>query len=53
MIIGGLAAGVKILLEKGPSRHLFWKIIKFQQNTQKFIFYQKTKVAIWGERKEQ
>jgi hypothetical protein len=26
MIIGELAAGVRILLEKGPSRHIFLKI---------------------------
>jgi hypothetical protein len=43
MIIGGLAAGVKILLEKGPSRHHISEDQQFQENTQKFIFYRKTK----------
>jgi hypothetical protein len=45
LIIGGLAAGVRILLEKGPSRHHISEDQQFQENTQKFIFYQKTKVA--------
>jgi hypothetical protein len=53
MIIGGVAAGVRILLEKGPSRHHISEDQKFQQNTQKFIYYQKTKVARRRERKEQ
>jgi hypothetical protein len=53
MIIGGLAAGVRILLEKGPSRHHISEDQQFQENTQKFIFYQKTKVAIRREREEQ
>jgi hypothetical protein len=38
MIIGGFAAGVRILLEKGPSRHHIRKIKKFQKNTRKLYF---------------
>jgi hypothetical protein len=38
MIIGGFAAGVKILLEKGPSRDHILKIRKFQKNTRKLYF---------------
>jgi hypothetical protein len=53
MIIGELAAGVKILLEKGPSRHHISEDQQFQENTQKFIFHQKTKVARRRERGEQ
>jgi hypothetical protein len=45
MIIGELAAGVKILLEKGPSRHHIYEDQQFQENTQKFIFHRKTEVA--------
>jgi hypothetical protein len=37
MIIGGFAAGVRILLEKGPSRHHNSEDQQFQRNTQKFI----------------
>jgi hypothetical protein len=37
MIIGGLAVGVRILLEKGPSRHHISEDQQFQKNTQKFI----------------
>jgi hypothetical protein len=37
MIIGGLAGGVRILLEKGPSRHHISEDQQFQRNTQKFI----------------
>jgi hypothetical protein len=39
MIIGGLAATVRILLGKGPSRHHISKDQPFQENTQKFIFH--------------
>jgi hypothetical protein len=53
MIIGGLAAGVRILLEKAPSRYLISEDQQFQENTHKFIFYQKTKVARRREREEQ
>jgi hypothetical protein len=53
MIIGGLAAIVKILLEKGLSRHHISEDQQFQENTQKFIYYQKTKVTRRREREEQ
>jgi hypothetical protein len=45
MIIGELAAGVRILLEKGPSRHHISEDQQFQENTQKFIFHRKMEVA--------
>jgi hypothetical protein len=45
MIIGELAARVRILLEKGPSRHHIFEDQQLQENTQKFIFHQKTEVA--------
>jgi hypothetical protein len=45
MIIGGFAVGVRILLEKGPSRHHILKIRKFLEKYQKIIFYQKTEEA--------
>jgi hypothetical protein len=45
MIIGELAAGVRILLEKGPSRHHISEDQQFQENTQKFIFHRRTEVA--------
>jgi hypothetical protein len=53
MIIGELAAGVRILLEKGPSRHHISEDQQFQRNTQKFIYYQKTTVARRRKRGEQ
>jgi hypothetical protein len=53
MIIGELAAGVRILLEKGPSRHNISEDQQFQRNTQKFIYYKKTKVARRRKREEQ
>jgi hypothetical protein len=53
MIIGELAAGVKILLEKGPSRHHISEDQQFQRNIQKFIYYQKTKVPTRRKREEQ
>jgi hypothetical protein len=53
MIIGELAAGVRILLEKGLSRHHISEDQQFQGNIQKFIYYQKTKVAKRRERREQ
>jgi hypothetical protein len=53
MIIGELAAGVRIMLEKGPSRHHISEDQQFQENTWKFKFYQKTKVARRREREEQ
>jgi hypothetical protein len=42
MIIGGFAAGVRILLEKGPSRHHISKIRKIPEKYQKNLFCQKT-----------
>jgi hypothetical protein len=39
-------------LEKGSSRHHISEDQQFQENTQKFIYYQKMKVARKGERKE-
>jgi hypothetical protein len=53
MIIGELAAGVRILLEKGPSRHHISKDQQFWRNTQKFIYYQKTEVARRRKQEEQ
>jgi hypothetical protein len=52
MIIGELATGVRILLEKGPSGHHISEDQQFQGNIQKFIYFQKTKVARRRERKE-
>jgi hypothetical protein len=45
MIIGEFTAGVKILLEKGPSRYNISEDQQFQENTHKFLFRQKTEVA--------
>jgi hypothetical protein len=45
MIIRELTAGVRILLEKGPSRRHISEDQQFQENTQKFIFHRKTEVA--------
>jgi hypothetical protein len=45
MIIGGFTAGVRILLEKGPSRYNISEDQHFQENTQKFILRRKTGVA--------
>jgi hypothetical protein len=53
MIIGELAAGVRILLEKGTSRHHISEDQQFQEIIQKIIFYQMTKVAKRRERGEQ
>jgi hypothetical protein len=53
MIIGEHAVGVRILLEKGRSRHHISEDQQFQGNTKKFIYYQKTKVARRREQKEQ
>jgi hypothetical protein len=39
MIFGELAAGVRILLEKGPSRYHISEDQQFQRNTQRFIYY--------------
>jgi hypothetical protein len=53
MIIGGFAAGVRILLEKGPSRHHISKDREIPEKYQKIIFYQKTKEAGRRRREEQ
>jgi hypothetical protein len=45
MIIGGFAAGVRILLEKGPSSNHILKIRKIPEKYQEIIFYQKTPEA--------
>jgi hypothetical protein len=37
MIVGELAAGVRIPLEKGPSRHHISEDQQFWRNTEKFI----------------
>jgi hypothetical protein len=42
MIIGGVAAGVRILLEKGPSRDHILKIRKILEKYLEIIFSQKT-----------
>jgi hypothetical protein len=42
MIIGGFAAGVRILLEKGPSRHHVSEDQEILEKYQKIIFCQKT-----------
>jgi hypothetical protein len=45
MIVGELTVGVRILLEKGLSRHHIFGDQQFQENTQKFLFCQETEVA--------
>jgi hypothetical protein len=45
MIIGGFATGVRILLEKGPSRHHVLEDQEIPEKYQKIIFHQKTKEA--------
>jgi hypothetical protein len=45
MIIGGFAAGVRILLEKGPSRHHISEDQEIPEKYQKIIFYQKNEEA--------
>jgi hypothetical protein len=45
VIIGGFAVGVRILLEKGPSRDNILKIRKISEKYQEIIFYQKTQGA--------
>jgi hypothetical protein len=45
MIIGEFTAGVRILLEKGLSRHHISEDQQFSENTQKFLFGQKMEVA--------
>jgi hypothetical protein len=53
MIIGEHAAGVRNLVEKGPSRRHISEDQQFWGNTQKFIYYQKTKVARKRKREDQ
>jgi hypothetical protein len=45
MIIGGFAAGVRILLEKGPPRHHILEDQEILEKYQEIIFYQKTEEA--------
>jgi hypothetical protein len=45
MIIGGFAVGVRILLEKGPSRHRISEDREILEKYQEILFYQKTEVA--------
>jgi hypothetical protein len=45
MIIGEFTAGVRILLEKGLSRYNISEDQKLSENTQKFLFGQKTEAA--------
>jgi hypothetical protein len=45
MTIGGFAAGVRILLEKGLSRDHILKIRKILEKYQEIIFFQKTQEA--------
>jgi hypothetical protein len=52
MIIGGFAAGVKILLEKGPSRDHILKIRKIPKKYQEIIFSHKTQEARRRSREE-
>jgi orotate phosphoribosyltransferase-like protein len=42
MITGEFTAGVRILLEKGLSRHHISEYQQLSENTQKFLFGQKT-----------
>jgi hypothetical protein len=53
MIIREFTAGVRILLEKGLSRHHISGDQQFQENTQKFLFRQKMEVATRRGRGEQ
>jgi hypothetical protein len=46
------AAGVRILLEKGPSRDHILKIMKIPEKCQEIIFYQKTPEARRRSREE-
>jgi hypothetical protein len=45
MIIGGFAAGVRILLEKGPSRHHVSEDQEILEKYQEIIFCQNTEEA--------
>jgi hypothetical protein len=52
MIIGGFAAEVRILLEKGPSRHHILEDREIPEKYQKIIFHQKTEGARRRRREE-
>jgi hypothetical protein len=52
MIIGGFAAGVRILLEKGPSRHHISEDQEISEKYQEIIFFQKTEEARRRRREE-
>jgi hypothetical protein len=52
MIIGGFAAGVRILLEKDRQDTIFRKIRKILEKYQKILFYQKTPEARRRRREE-
>jgi hypothetical protein len=52
MIVGAFAAGVGILLEKGPSRDHILKIRKIPEKYQEIIFSQKTQEARRRSREE-
>jgi hypothetical protein len=53
MIIGGFAARLRILLEKGPSRHHVSEDQEIPEKYQKIIFRQKTEEARRREQEEQ
>jgi hypothetical protein len=52
MIIGGFAAGVRILLEKGPPRHHISEDQEIPRKYQEIIFYKKTEEARRRRREE-
>jgi hypothetical protein len=52
MIIGGVAAGVRVLLEKGPSRDHILKIRKILEKYPEILFSQKTYEARRRSREE-
>jgi hypothetical protein len=52
MIVGGFAAGVRILLEKDHQDTIFRKIRKISEKYQKIIFCQKTQEARRRRREE-
>jgi hypothetical protein len=52
MIIGGFAAGVRILQEKGPSRHHVSEDRKILEKYHKIILCQKTEEARRRRREE-
>jgi hypothetical protein len=53
MIIGGFAAGVRILQEKAPPRHHISEDQEIPEKYQEIIFYQKTEEARRRRREEQ